>query len=1158
MKICLFLLFFFAFQMMAINTHGQDATIELKRNTITVKQLINEIEKQTDYLVVYSNREVDTNRKITVQNKADKVSSFLKEALSNTDIDYDFENNYIVLTKKIRENSLPIAALIQVAQQQGKTVTGKVTDVNGEAIIGATVVEKGQPSHGTVTDMDGNFSLPNTPENATLHFSYVGMKPQEVVLNGRNSINVIMFSDTELLEELVVVGYGVQRKVNLSGSVAAADTKKLEDRPVSNIGQSLQGAVANLNIDPKSGDPNDLPSFNIRGFTSINGGSPLIVIDGVISDANQLNRLNPVDIGNISILKDAASSAIYGSRAAFGVILVTTKNGDSNKVSVNYNGNLNWRGLTITPEYVSDPEIYFHDRNQADTGNPNSGSWPTKMFDAIKAWKNDPKNNPNYFYHSGWDEYFYFDFFNPATTYIKNNAFSTNHNINISGKNDKVSYYASGNYSGQDGLLKYGRNDFKQYNVRTKLNMQITPNWNFGTNTSIISTLYKTNTYYLNKHDDKRNNKWDYGTIVESFLSAVPFGPYYLDENGLTYDWATNIGQMEQGGDALKNDLTVNQLFTSRLDILKDVLFVNGQFNYSWQKVATNLQTLPFLGTGGKNTESWWNNDVSSAEVRNGSVQHSNFDVYGTFHKILNKNHDVTAILGFNQEFYRYNQQNVSRDHLISPSVPSYNLAYGTMAGTESSITWSLRGLYGRLGYVFDNKYIMEFNFRRDMTSRFPHKSRTVFSPSGSIAWVISQERFFESLRNLIPLFKIRASYGRLGNQEVDAYAYIPTMKAAQYSYAIGGSKPMYVAAPGLIAGDLTWEKVTTANVGVDLALLKNRLSFTGDIYRRDTKDMLTSQGRDLPSVLGTSVPRENAADLKTLGWDLTVGWRDQFSLGGKPFNYNIDFTLSDSYSKITKVINSTGSLNSYYVGQQLGEIWGLNTLGIFASDEEAKKWVDQSQLLYQAGKYPSRAGTIKFEDRNKDGKITSGKWTTDDPGDYYKIGNSSVRYRYGLTLGAQWNGFDLSSFFQGVMKHDYYPGWHDRFFWGMYSVSWFAEPLSNYTDRWTEENKDINKFFPRLEQGNAHSDTKELGTPQTRYLQNGAYIRLKNLTLGYTLPSSILRILPIQRVRFYYSGENLFFISGLYKGYKVDPENFGFQYYPIQKHHSFGVNITF
>ena len=1162
MKVTLSLAFVCVFQLLAATGKAQNTLIELPSRSVSVETLFSQIEEQTGYLMVYSNSEIDVKAEVTFSSKKGKVGELLDELLRGTDLKYEFTNNYIVFSKSTEKDR------IADVRQMRKRVTGKVIDNNGDAVIGASVLEKGT-SNGTITDYEGNFVL-EVKDNATLVISFVGYKTQTLAVGNRNSVQVLMQEDTEALEEVVVVGYAVQKKANLSGSVATADTKKLVDRPISNVGSALQGAVANLNIDPISGDPNDLPSFNIRGFTSINGGSPMVVIDGVISDMLELNRLNPTDIENISVLKDASSAAIYGSRAAYGVILVTTKTGKTEKVTVNYNGNIDFRGLTVTPEVVSDPEIFFHDKNQAETGSPNQGGYSPAMFDALAAWKAD-KTKPGYWYNPDWDEYIYFTFWDPVKSYIKNDAFTQNHNISLSGKTDKVNYYLSGNYQNQEGMIKYGRNDYAQYNTRAKLDIQITPSWKIGSNTSLISAEYKTTSRYLDKHDDNRKNKWGYGTIIESLLSLVPFVPSPLeDENGYVYDWVTDAGYLDRGGNAKKHDTTINQQFTTRVDFIKDVLFVNGQYNFSLQKVTTDKTYLPFVGSGGLDSGTWVNQEVSSANSTNARVRHITWDVYGTFHKRFAEKHDLTAIVGFNQESYRYNTQFGGRDHLITNSVPSYNLAYGTSTVDESTITWALRGLYGRVGYIYNDKYIAEFNFRRDMTSRFPHASRTVFNPSGSIAWVLSQEKFFKPLKTVFDHFKIRASYGRLGNQDVSylneygkrvesVYPYIPSMGAdIKRNINLGGSYPMYVTTPGLVSGRLTWEKVTTVDIGLDLTMLNNRLTFTGDLYRRDTKDMLTSQGRDLPSVLGTAVPQENAADLKTIGWDITVGWRDQFKLSGKPFNYNVDVTLSDSWAQITKVANSTGSLNSYYKGQELGEIWGLKTLGLFATDEEAKNWADQSELLYQPGKYPQAAGTIKWEDRDGDGKISRGKWTLDDHGDFYKIGNTSIRYRFGITLGASWNNFDLSAFFQGVLKHQYYPQWYDRFFWGLYSINWYNEPMSNYTDRWTEENRDTGKFFPKLCQGNAHSDTKELGSPQTRYLQDASYIRLKNLQIGYTLPQSILGKRSFQRIRIYYSGENLFCLSGLYDGYKADPENLGWQNYPLQRHHSFGVNVTF
>lgn len=1037
-------------------------------------------------------------------------------------------------------------------QQQNRrvTVTGTVVDKDGKPVIGATVLEKGT-TNGLITDSNGRFSLTINP-GSSITVACVGYKDYSLTPNGQTNLNISLEEDQELLDEVVVVGYAVQKKVNLSGSVATADTKKLQNRALTNVGSALQGAVANLNIDSSTGDPNILPSLNIRGYTSINGGSPMIIIDGATSDNVQFNHLNPNDIESISVLKDASSAAIYGSRAAFGVILVTTKRGSGEKITVDYNNSFSWRGLTVKPEYVEDPYIYYSDWNRSQTGNPNSGTWPVEMLDAIETWKSDPDNNPDYY--TAYGENFYFTFFNPADAYVKDDAFSMNHNISVSGATNKVRYYVSGNYNKEDGMLKYGRNDYKQYNVRTKLDIQVTPWWNIGSNSSLIKADYKTSTHYLeNAENGMGSNPFN---II---ITCSPFGPECYESDGYVYDWASEVGSLEEGGDADKDDITFNQLFTTRIDIFKDVLFINGQFDFSYQKVTTDLVNKPFTCSCGPGLELYTANEPSYAEARNGRVTRKNMDIYGTFHKTFAEKHEITAILGFNQEYYRYNQQNVKREQLISLSVPSINLGYGTTTPYEYTEDWALRGLYGRLGYIYNERYIAEFNFRRDLSSRFPHDNRTVFSPSGSLAWIISKENFFEPLTNVFDLLKIRASYGKLGNQDVsDAYAYYATMGSGQYTYLIGGSRPMYVSAPGLVAGDLTWEKVYTLDFGLDLAMFDNRLNFTGDIYRRDTKDMLTSQGRDLPSVLGAEVPKENAANLKTLGWDFSIGWKDKFSLAGKPLYYNVDINLSDSHSVITKVANSAGSLSSYYEGMEIGEIWGLETAGIFATDEEAANWADQTEVYLQPGKFPQRAGTIKFADRNGDGKITKGAWTIDDHGDYYRIGNSSIRYRFGVTLGAQWNGFDLSLFFNGVLKHQYAPDPSDHLFWGKYCKAWWSEPEYNYTQRWTEENQDTDKYFPRLEQANAQSTNKELGIPQTRYLQNAAFIRLKNLTFGYTLPENIYSKLPVSRIRIYYSGENLFFISGLHKGYNVDPENLGFQYYPLQRRHTFGLNITF
>lgn len=513
-------------------------------------------------------------------------------------------------------------------------------------------------------------------------------------------------------------------------------------------------------------------------------------------------------------------------------------------------------------------------------------------------------------------------------------------------------------------------------------------------------------------------------------------------------------------------------------------------------------------------------------------------------------------MVGFNQESWRSKYSSASRSELITDALPSINLATGDMNVSQSINTLALRSIFGRLNYIYNNKYILAFNGRYDGTSRFPSNSRFAFNPSGSAAWVVSEERFFEPLKDVVSFLKLRFSYGSLGNQSLSSYyPYLATMSARKTSQILDGKQPISISAPGLVSGNLTWEKVTTADWGLDFNLFDNRLTATVDAYIRRTKDMLT-KGVELPSVLGTSVPKENAADLKTTGWDLTLNWRDQFKLSGKPFNYGLSFNIGDSRSWITKFANTTGDLDDYYVGYEIGTIWGLETEGFFTSQEDVDKHADQSQVDPYPGTPPMAAGDIKFKDLNNDNKINKGSWTLDDHGDYQIIGNSRARYNFGFTANADWNGFDFSIFIQGIMKKDYYPGSNDLYFWGVYAQPWTNITKGNYYDHWTEENP--NAYFPRFKSYQAYINGKGLAAPQTKYLQNAAYARLKNLTIGYTLPVKWTSKINISRARVFFSGDNMLEISGLYKYYKMDPECLGGQMYPLQRSYSFGLNVTF
>lgn len=1105
--------------------------VNLNVKNASVETVLESIQQQTGLNIAYSSQVVDIDRKISLNCSNVDLTVAMNEIVKGTTLKYEIKNGKIYLYS-VNQKASP-------ARQQKKVlVKGIVRDNNGEAIIGASVVEKGT-TNGTVTDMDGKFSL-NASADSPLEISFLGYATQTIKATSGKTLNIVLKEDTENLSEVVVIGYGVQKKVDLSGSVATVSTKVLNNRPVMTVGQALQGSVANLTVSIGSGQATDSPSFNIRGTTSVNGGDPLVVIDGVVSTAEELNRMNPSDIGNISVLKDAASAAIYGSRAAFGVILVTTKTAGQEKLTINYNNNFAMRRLSCVSDIITDPY------DVATTRNTMYYPWGV-LFNAeelayAKKRSEDPTVSPYYLNPNG--NYTYFGDTDWYGETYKDLSFSTSHTIDVSGKTEKVNYYFSAGYNFQNGMIKVGTDKFNRYNLRSKIDFKLTDWWTLGNNTSFVTSDYDSPNY-----------------LGKDFYWAVnrrsPLNPIYNPDGSYTEDGAAIFGRLQDGGRWTQQKTTFSTQFTTKIDILKDLLWINGSFAYTSIRNNEDGAQLSVPYRNGPETPILYQNSVSSAYVNNTNAFTATFDAYATFHKNFKQRHDFTAMMGFNQENWREKYAYANRKELITSGLPTINLATGDMNISQSINTLALRSVFGRLNYIYNNKYILAFNGRYDGTSRFPSDSRFAFNPSGSAAWVVSEERFFEPLKNVVSFLKLRFSYGSLGNQYLKDtyYPYLATMPSSKITQILDGKQPIAVSAPGLVSGNLTWEKVTTADWGLDINLFDNKLTATFDAYIRRTKDMLT-KGADLPSVLGAAVPKENAADLKTTGWDLTVNWRDQFKLNGKPFNYGLSFNIGDSRSWITKFANTTGDLDDYYVGYEIGTIWGLETEGFFTSQEDVDKHADQSQVDPYPGAPPMAAGDIKFKDLDNNNKIDKGSWTLEDHGDYKIIGNNRSRYNFGFTANADWNGFDFSLFIQGIMKKDYYPGSSDLYFWGVYAQPWTNITKGNFYDRWTEENP--NGYFPRFKSYQAFIDGKGLAAPQTKYLQNAAYARLKNLTIGYTLPVKWTSKINISRARVFFSGDNLCEITGLYKYYKMDPECLGGQMYPLQRSYSFGLNVTF
>lgn len=1111
----------------ALAASPQNVTVNAEK--CTLQQLFKMIEQQTTYHFSYDNDLIDNKPDISINMKAVPATKVLDTAFKGRDLAYNIlSNNTIVVSRKKSATG---------AKSAGKKVliTGQVLDDTGEPILGATVRVKDSDIL-TITNIDGDFSL-DAPENSELIVTYIGYAPTEAMAKGNEPLSIVMKEDNNLLDEVVVVGYGVQKKANLSGAVASVSTKQLENRPVLNVGQALQGTVANMNVSVGSGQATSTPSFNIRGTTSINGGSPLIVIDGAASDAATLNRMNPNDIENISVLKDAASCAIYGARAAYGVILVTTKTGSDEKLAIHYNNNFTWRKNTFDPFIETDPYTVATMRNQAYY--PWGVAYNEEAVEYAKMVSEDPTISPYRLMPDG--TYQYWGRTNWLKEAYKPSSFATTHSVDLSGRTDLVDYYFSAGYSYQNGMLRQNTDKYNRYNLNNKLNFRINKWWSLNSNINVITYDYKAPTN-LDTY-----TYWNINRIAPTEVLRNPDGSW-------TYEGSKILGLLSDGGQWEKYETQVRATLGTRIDIIKDVLWAQGNFTYSTDKYRTRWQYLPVAYKEGPDTPVMYRNPTSSAYAGNSDDKDIYIDVYATFHKTFGK-HDVTVMGGYNQTEYEYYGSNLSRAELISTSVPTACLATGDMEVGESISSKATRSGFGRIGYIFDNKYIVEFNGRYDGTSSFPKKDRFVFSPSASAGWVISRESFFEPLSTVISHFKIRGSYGRLGNQDVGYYPYIASMGDGKLSNIIDGKQPVYVSAPGLVSGSLTWEKVTTENIGADLNFFNNRLNFTGEYYVRRTKDMLTA-GRTLPGVLGTSVPKANAADLKTKGWELTISYNDNFIVGGKPLNFSASFNIADSRAWITKFDNPNGNLNDYYEGYEIGSMWGLTTLGFFTSDEDVANHANQNPVTSYPGTPPVSAGDLKFADLDGDGIINGGAWTLEDHGDYRIIGNSRNRYTYGLNLNAGWNGIDLSVFFQGVGKKNYYPGASDPYFWGIYLEPWTNINYANLYDHWTEDNP--NGYLPRMKSYVAYQSGIEAAATQTKYLQNARYLRLKNLQVGYTLPQNICSKMGINRFRVFFSGDNLAVWSGLYKHYDCDPEDLGGQGYPLQKAFSFGMNVTF
>lgn len=1027
--------------------------------------------------------------------------------------------------------------------QQNGVCNGVVTDTTGETVIGASVVVKGT-TNGTITGLDGDFSLSGVTKGSILVVSFVGYQNTEVKWNGQ-PLTIVLKEDTKVLDEVVVVGYGTQKKANLSGAVAAVDGKVLQDRPITNIGQGLQGVVPNLNITMNNGGaPGATSSFNIRGNTSLNGGSPLVLVDNVQMDAN---LVNPDDIESISVLKDAASASIYGARAAYGVILITTKKGKkSDKPTVSLSATGYWQSPALTFHNVNSMQ-YLTMMDEAYQNDGGSGHYfKSQVYQYAEDYFNGKYDSP-VFFDTAYDTYKYgycgnTDWWDE----LYKTSFSQIYTANISGGNDRTTYYASVSMNDQGGILKAGDDKYNKYNANVNISSNITKWLNVSAKIAHTYTdeLHPTGgTTAMNS--TAYSGLSSYSGMMKGDLSPLmpvkhPDG-HYAGQGSYT----NPVAIMEQGGNAQykQNDLWMTGAV--KITPIKG-LVINADYTWNFYGKSSNQHVQNFYDyTAVPGTENYypWTNP-SSVTVTNNDDYYNAFNAFAEYTFSLKEKHNFKVMVGYNQENKHKKYHYAGRKNLIDSSNPSLNLAYGDMAMNGSETHWSVNGFFARINYDYKGKYLLELNGRYDGSSKFPHGDRYAFFPSASVAWRVSEEKFWEPIRGWFDNFKLRASYGSLGNQALDEsrygnFPYLATYGInTKYGALLNGTRPVAVSVPGLVSASFTWETVNQIDFGFDASFFGGRLNTSFDWYRRNTKDMLTA-GQALPAVLGTSVPQENAADMKTVGWEVSLEWNDRLSNG---FGYHIKGVLSDYQASITKFSNPIKLLGTHYVGEKLNEIWGYVSNGLFQSDEDAKA-ADQSYL--SGGSWG--AGDVKYEDLNNDGKIDIGKNTLDDSGDRKIIGNSTPRYSYGITAGFDYKGFDFEMFWQGIGKRDYWLGGSQ--FWG-FTDEW-CTPLTSSLDYWTEDNRDA--YFPRLHHYGVNGGNHQVST---RYLQNAAYLRLKNVVLGYTIPRSITEKVKISRLRVFVQGENLLTFTPLIDSY--DPETLNNMTYPINKKISVGLNLTF
>lgn len=1042
--------------------------------------------------------------------------------------------------------------------QQNGVCKGVVKDNQGETVIGASVVVKGS-TNGTITGLDGDFTLNNVKRGDVIQISYIGYVSQEVVWQG-TPLNITLKEDSQTLEEVVVVGFGSQKKANLTGSVSQVKMDDvLGERPVTNVKNALQGSMPGLMVSGGA-SPGEAKSFNIRGTVSINGMNPLVLIDNVEGD---IDLLNPEDIESVTVLKDAASSAIYGARAAAGVILITTKKAKKGeKFNLNYNANFGFQTSINSPKQASLDEYLraYQAAGFSETYYAGNGS-VSKWREYLAGYKENPAAYPTvgdgiYIGEDGAPYYL-----NNKDVYkaFQETSFMQTHNLTANGGTEKLRYRLSAGLTKEDGPLIESKDTYMRKNISSFISADITD--------------------WLTQEADFRYTVADRSEPMGSgdgiyCMNHISFYPSGMMPGSVNTSVDKDLPLITPENQIRYNNPYLTDTDNTRIylrTILRPIkgLELVGEYTYD----RKNWQKSYYAKKWEYTTEQLGSNNSVTSDYLFKSEDHEDYNalnLYGTYNFSIKEDHMFKVMAGFNQERKQNSWISVQTHDMIAPSAPSFTSATGKIIPQNSYSDYAIRGAFYRINYNYKDRYLFEVNGRYDGSSKFPKDDRFGFFPSFSVGWNIAREAWMEKALDYVSDLKLRASWGQIGNQNIGNYGYYSTMQPVGNSnyWLKDGEFITYISTPGLVSNSFTWETVETLDIGFDASMFNSRLQVTFDWYQRTTRDMLIA-GIQLPAVVGTSAPMRNVADMRTRGWEIAVNWRDQIG----DWKYNVGFNLYDYKSKITKYSNNEDKLLSqnYYEGKTLGEIWGYVSDGFYTIDDfdGPGTWQLKDGVASLDG-YNPRPGDEKFVNLNDDrgtNEINSGLNTVDSPGDQKVIGNSTPRYNFGVNLGVSYKGFSLSAILQGTAKRDVWIGGMSLFPFGgsakayypvFYNQTDYWEPMGSCDGQYTENDREywIAKN-PDASLYRLYSNMQNHGSNQrasTKYLQNGAYMRLKNITLAYTFPKALISKVSLSALKVFVSAENLATISSLPKGY--DPERLSWGY-PFYRTLSFGLNVT-